>query len=903
GCGDNLLNLSGLLAGNTYFIRVFSNLAGSPTAVNSIFEISVSPLMPGNVGSGRMNEVFQQTILSPPNLLADPWEIIYGPDNNLWITEAKGYKVYKMNPTTGVKTTVLDVSFGSTFFAAPDDAFHATFNLGTHNPQGGLAGLVLHPKFLAASGAQNYAYVSYVYSFDSVSAANGQCKFFKNRLVRFTYNAGTDKFESPISLCDTLPGGNDHNSQRVFIAPVDGVDYLFYASGDMGGGQLNCAARLQKAQMLNSYEGKILRFNLLVDSDPGPSLLNKWIPNDNPFNTTLGVQSAVWVTGIRNNQGFAYDTARKILYGSSHGAYSDDEINIIEKGKNYGHPLVQGYASDNNYNGASAGTPKNSPPSSNPIITSEVSNAAAIGITYKDPLFSGYPSGPGYASIYNDIWNATSTPNNAFWPSEGWAGLDLYSNNMIPGWKGSLVATSLKWGRLVRIKLGASGTITVPSNHPIDNAGDTISYFGSQNRFRDLAFAPNGKDIYVIMDRSTSTSGPSALFPVVPTCQGCVQKYTFMGYAHNTGTGKSTIPTSIPVDLGTSNICAPASTININSTNNNIWVPITGPDGNIVAEIKANNQNLGNVTTSFFTKKGLVREDGARRLFLNRNITITPQVQPGSGVDIRLYITKAELDSLKSAKNSAGAGSGVTSINNLSIYKNADACGTPFATATSKVAPAYAEAHGDSGYVLQANIMTFSTFYFANSSFTILPMELIVFKGALQNSTVQLQWKTEHESNTAYFNIERSIDGQNFETIGKAGAKGAASNAYKYVDQNAGKQSSALVYYRLKIVDTDGGTTYSSIISFTLGNATTFNIFPNPVKEVLKVELSLSKGDDVQVQVTDMQGRVVYSRERFLDSGLHQIDIEVKGWPAQTYSVKVTSLKNKISALKNVIKL
>jgi hypothetical protein len=182
-------------------------------------------------------------------------------------------------------------------------------------------------------------------------------------------------------------------------------------------------------------------------------------------------------------------------------------------------------------------------------------------------------------------------------------------------------------------------------------------------------------------------------------------------------------------------------------------------------------------------------------------------------------------------------------------------------------------------------------------------MELMVFKGALQGNAVRLQWTTENESSTAYFNIERSIDGQNFETIGKAGAKGAASNAYKYVDQNAGKQSSALVYYRLKIVDTDGGTTYSSIISFTLGNATTFNIFPNPVKEVLKVELSLSKGDDVQVQVTDMQGRVVYSRERFLDSGLHQIDIEVKGWPAQTYSVKVTSLKNKISALKNVIKL
>ena len=60
--------------------------------------------------------------------------------------------------------------------------------------------------------------------------------------------------------------------------------------------------------------------------------------------------------GIRNNQGFAYDPTLGKFYRFEHGPYSDDEINVIEEAKNYGHPLVIGYAADDNYNGANAGS-------------------------------------------------------------------------------------------------------------------------------------------------------------------------------------------------------------------------------------------------------------------------------------------------------------------------------------------------------------------------------------------------------------------------------------------------------------------------------------------------------------------------------------------------------------------
>ena len=129
----------------------------------------------------------------------------------------------------------------------------------------------------------------------------------------------------PVVLCDTLPGSSDHNSQRMIIVPVNGVNYLFYGSGDMGAGQLSSAKRVNHAQDIDFYQGKILRFNLETDGDGG--LYDPWIPNDNPYNGAT--QSAVWSVGVRNNQGFAYDSVRNILYGSSHGPYSDDEVNII----------------------------------------------------------------------------------------------------------------------------------------------------------------------------------------------------------------------------------------------------------------------------------------------------------------------------------------------------------------------------------------------------------------------------------------------------------------------------------------------------------------------------------------------------------------------------------------------
>lgn len=854
-----------------------------------LFVLSVSSFSQTNIDAGPMNEVFRQTNLRvAATRLYDPWEITYGPDDSLWVTEAKAYKVSKVSPVNGGIRTILDISQGSTFTPA---AFKAQFNISTNNPQGGLMGLAIHPEFMT-NPAKRFVYIGYVYSFTG-ALADSQGVVYVNRIVRFTYNG--NKLVSPVSLCDTLPGSNDHNSGRMIIAPVGGVDYLFYAEGDMGAGQFGNQYRMEKAQMTNSYEGKILRFNLEPDGDAGT--LDQWIPNSNPFNATLGVQSAVWSTGIRNNQGFAYATINGTgrLYGASHGPFSDDEINIIDSAKNYGHPLVIGYATDNNYNSSRAGLrPRVSPapPNSNqlPLIANETNNSTTIGAKYRDPIFTFYP---GAQATINGIY-LTNTPGNISWPSEAPSGIDVYTNSMVPGWKNSLIVGSLKGGRLIRINLNAAGTGTAPNG----NTSDTNTLFRSVNRFRDIAISPDGKSIFTVIDSSSITSGPTTANPIISACRGCVQKYTFLGYnANGTTPFASTIPSTIKIAAGLANQCENANKVVINAANNNtnIWVPITDTNSNIIAEIYANGNNLDTVRTSFHKHTGTVREDGGKRLYLDRNITITPDVQPLSAVRIRLYITKAEFDSLSAAVNSASQPSNVGTISQLGIYKNStSACSATInGGPASELTPLNVQAaHGGSGYVLQFNSLpSFSSFYFAKSGLSTLPLQLLSFTGNLNGGAALLNWTTSNEVNTKNFEVERSTDGSNYDKIGTVAANGNSTTAinYSHTDNEVATLSSSVIYYRLKMTDRDENFTYSNVITVSLADiAGRVTIFPNPVAEEAKVTMSASFEGKAQWKIIDNAGRTVMQSSIQLKKGRNALVINVNKLSAGIYYLSVS---------------
>jgi glucose/arabinose dehydrogenase len=282
---------------------------------------------------------------------SDPWEIVFGPDQHLWVTESKEYRVLRIDPASGNKEVLLDLSSEKTF---PNyDKINDSIDGGKPLPQGGLMGMALHPKLLTG---KPFVYLAFVYDFEGKDRpGDGQDPkdhgyHFKTKVVRYTYDPQSHKLRDAQTICDVIPGSNDHNGGRLLISSVNGRNYLFYSVGDMGAGQFKNAERTNHAQDINFYEGKILRFNTEPDQDSNKE--SAWIPDDNPFNNNKK-QNAVWSLGHRNPQGLGVIEETKVIYSSEHGPFSDDEINIIKGGRNYGHPLVIGYA-DGNYNGLAA---------------------------------------------------------------------------------------------------------------------------------------------------------------------------------------------------------------------------------------------------------------------------------------------------------------------------------------------------------------------------------------------------------------------------------------------------------------------------------------------------------------------------------------------------------------------
>jgi PQQ-dependent dehydrogenase (s-GDH family) len=469
--------------------------------------------------TGPHHEQFAVRIVA--SKLSDPWSVVYGPDHYLWVTEAKGYKVSRVNPATGAKTVILDLQ---------DQRKFPRYDLSTEQyggkpwPLGGLMGMALHPRLLTG---KPYVYLVYVYRFEGAERPGDGCAlnfggcYFKARLVRYRYAADKDTLSDPEILCDSIPQSSDHNGGRLVIAPVKGKDYLFYGVGDMGAGQFNNGGRRNRAQDINDYEGKILRWNIEADEDSDAG--DQWIPNDNPFNS-VG-QSAVWSYGHRNPSGLATVNigGRDLLYSCEHGPFSDDEVNRIEAGKNYGHPLIVGFA-DDNYNGLAAGVSHQVSiaakwHSSYPLITSEKAAVKIIGNeNYRDPLISLYPN--SHAFLLQLFAQITGGNDRQQWPSEAPGSLAVYTSGTIPGWKNSLLIPTLKGGKLIRLKLSSDGTQIV---------SDTINYFKGRERFRDIALSPDGRKIYLAVDSASVSSGPSKRNVQPIMCRGCIIEYTYTG--------------------------------------------------------------------------------------------------------------------------------------------------------------------------------------------------------------------------------------------------------------------------------------------------------------------------------------------------------------------------------------
>jgi ELWxxDGT repeat protein len=178
-----------------------------------------------------------------------------------------------------------------------------------------------------------------------------------------------------------------------------------------------------------------------------------------------------------------------------------------------------------------------------------------------------------------------------------------------------------------------------------------------------------------------------------------------------------------------------------------------------------------------------------------------------------------------------------------------------------------------------------------NGTFTALPITLLNFSATVEGkNAVKLDWTTTSEINSSHFEIERSIDGNNFSSINRVNASGnsAIDQNYTYTDYQAGNLNSSVLYYRLKSVDKDGTFKKSQVLLVRLqGGGFQFTFAPNPVQQQLNVSVSPAGAKSVVIRIIDANGKQVYQQALPTGVNVYQQNIDVAKLKAGIYYLQV----------------
>lgn len=284
--------------------------------------------------------------------LENPWGMTWLPDGRMLITERKGeILIFDRQVFTGRKVK----------------GFPETYVQG----QGGLMDIQLHP---------NYEENGWIYTTYAKPGEGGG----STTLIRFRLNG--DKISELEELYQTQPLSTSrvHFGSRIIF---DNNGYLYFSTGERG--------LKSNAQNLSNDMGKIHRLH-----DDGN------IPADNPFINIPDARASIWSYGHRNVQGMTYDPENHIIYATEHGPRGGDELNIVEKGKNYGWPEI------------------------------------TYGIDYNGDIISDFTQQDGMEQ-----------PIHYWTPSIAACGLLFYTGDKFPEWKGNIFSGALAMTHIARVEI------------------------------------------------------------------------------------------------------------------------------------------------------------------------------------------------------------------------------------------------------------------------------------------------------------------------------------------------------------------------------------------------------------------------------------------------------------------
>lgn len=166
----------------------------------------------------------------------------------------------------------------------------------------------------------------------------------------------------------------------------------------------------------------------------------------------------------------------------------------------------------------------------------------------------------------------------------------------------------------------------------------------------------------------------------------------------------------------------------------------------------------------------------------------------------------------------------------------------------------------------------------------VVPVEMTLFEAILKEKQVYLDWQTASELNNLGFEIEKSIDGRNWENIGFVEGKGTTFefSDYQFIDENP---AVGINYYRLKQLDTDGQFEFSDIRSIIYNELGTIAIYPNPTKDVVVVDLGNQMAN---IEIFDLTGRLIMNTNSNntiqnidfsnFENGIYVLRINGNGW-------------------------
>lgn len=180
---------------------------------------------------------------------------------------------------------------------------------------------------------------------------------------------------------------------------------------------------------------------------------------------------------------------------------------------------------------------------------------------------------------------------------------------------------------------------------------------------------------------------------------------------------------------------------------------------------------------------------------------------------------------------------------------------------------------------------------FTGCNNAILPVELVNFRGTATESGNLLQWETASERNNDHFQVQRSLDGMNWEEIGRVQGGGDSNQflSYDFLDANPipGRN-----FYRLKQVDYDGAFEFSYIISVVTGQIPQLqvqSVFPNPSKGLFTISYLTNNQYPLNYSVYDGSGRVISSGSFSNSFGSNQVELDLSGIPQGMYILRLSN--------------